>query len=263
MPQSARWHLMTWQAIREFARRKPVVLVPAGTVETQGPFLWVGVEFVLPERLANDVAARTDAIVAPTIPFGWSPDFEDYPGTISLRPAVLEALYDDVARSILRHGFDKVLFLVTHIPNQPPIEQMAYRLRRELGVRIGWMNPGQMAVDIMKDLDPDYPAGYGHGADPSLSIAAYLEPEETPLDQARPSRGADTFKGLPFNLPLLLQDASPLDGGIGDPSRASVARGQRFYEELVTRVTEAVDRFRDLAAPAAERPVDEQQEGGT
>jgi creatinine amidohydrolase len=249
------WKHMTWQEIREAQKRHPVVLIPAGTIETQGPYTYIGLECVVPERLAEEVARRTNSIVVPTIPFGDSALFKDYPGTITLRPEVVREIYEDVVLSILRAGFDHLLFLAMHVPNQPMMEHVAHKVRDEHGVMIAWINPGRLAPAVMKQVSPNYDAARGHGADPGLSLAKYLEPDMVdtsnvvqniasseyqglPLDAMTP-----TFNGFPLNMAIRMQDISPESGGYGDPTFGSAEQGEKILTRMVEHVSGLVEKF--------------------
>jgi creatinine amidohydrolase len=248
---------MSWQELRNAQKDNPVILIPAGTVETQGPYTYTGLECVVPERLGEEVARQTNALVTPTIPFGYSALFQDFPGTISLRPEVVSAVYEDVVRSIVRHGFDHLLFLAMHVPNQPMMEHVAHKVRDELGVLIAWINPGRLAPAIMKEISPNYDASRGHGADPGLSLALYLEPEMVDRSQIAPNEFEKEFLGLqipvgsmtpsfqdfPLNMALRLQDISPRSGGTGDPTYATAEQGQEMFSRMVTHVTRLVEEF--------------------
>lgn len=255
MPSKTQWHLMTWKEIKRAQEERRVVLVPAGTVETQGTHTSIGFEFVLPQRLAEAVAQRTNAIVTPVIPFGWSADFADYPGTISLRPSTVENLYEDVLRAVISHGFDHILVLATHIPNQQFIEQVAYRLREEKGIRIAWMNPGQLANRFLQDVSPDVDRAKGHGADPGISLGEYLEPGSTDFSDMAPNQlvtefagfpltgWSMNFEGFPLSMPLMLQDLSPESSGGGDPSLGDAQQGEQIFQRMVDYLTGLVERF--------------------
>jgi creatinine amidohydrolase len=246
---------MTWREIDQASRERRTVLIPAGTVETQGRHTAVGFEFIVPERLAAAVAEQTNSVVTPVIPFGWSADFEDYPGTISLRPETLGRLYEDVLRAVLSHGFDHILVLATHIPNQQFIEQAAYRLRRELGVTIIWINPAQLANRILQDVSPSFGTAKGHGADPGISLGEYLEPGSTDVTELAPNETADAFLGfplsgmapafqeIPIGAPLLLQDVSPHSSGAGDPTVGDIKQGEAIFKAMVERVAALVRQF--------------------
>lgn len=257
MEKKIHWHLMSWCEIREAQKRNPVILIPAGTIETQGPYTFVGYEYVVPQRLAEAVARQTGALVVPTTPFGYSALFQDYPGTITLRPEIISGIYEDVVHSIVRHGFDHLLFLAMHVPNQPMMEHVAHKVRDELGVMIAWINPGRLAPSILQEVSPNYEAARGHGADPGLSLAKYLEPEAVDLTQVAPN-GADhhfqglplpvggmtpSFRGFPLNMPLRMQDISPESGGYGDPTFATADQGQVIFDRMVEHVSALVDKF--------------------
>lgn len=256
MVKKTQWHLMTWPEIKQAKEEGRVVLIPAGTVETQGKHTAIGFEFFLPQRLAEAVAQRTNAIVTPVIPFGWSADFADYPGTITLRPSTLENLYEDLVRNVLHHGFDHILFLATHIPNQQMIEQVAYRVREELRVRIIWTNPGQLANRFLQEIYPDtFAAAKGHGADPGVSLGEYLEPGSTDFAGMQPNQLVSEFMGLPLTgwspnhegfgvgMPLMLQDLSPVSSGGGDPSFGDAARGEQIFARMVDWTAGLVEQF--------------------
>jgi creatinine amidohydrolase len=255
MPEKTQWRLMTWRQVRDASNEKRVVLIPAGTCETQGNHTAVGFEHILPERLADAVAQRTNAVAVPVIPFGWSADFEDYPGTISIRPETLACLYEDVFRAVLSHGFDHILVLATHLPNQPMIEQAAYRLRREFCIRIAWFNPGQLANRILQQVSPDPARAQGHGADPGISLGEYLEPGSTDFSDMKPNRTVAEFEGFPMSgmapnfedfpisFPLMLQDVSPQSSGSGDPTVGDAKQGEQIFELLVDYTTRLVEQF--------------------
>lgn len=256
MGKKVYWHLMNWQELRDISAQNPTILVPAGTTETQGPSSYVGFEFVLPQRLGEEIAKRTNALVAPTIPFGYSPDFMDFPGTIMLQPGVITDVYEGVVRSILRHGFDHIMFLVTHTPNQPMIEEVAYKIREEFGILIAWINPGKLASTYLKDVSPNFEAAKGHGADPVLSLGKFLEPEMIDLSNVVSNEFESDYQGInfaggstlsfqdyPFNVPIKLQDMSPDTGGFGDTSYASEEQGAQIFTQMVEYLVALVDRF--------------------
>lgn len=249
------WHLMSWQEIRDAQKSNPVILIPAGTIETQGPYTYVGLENVMPQRLGEQVARRTNALIVPTIPYGYSAMFQDFPGTITLRPETITAIYAEVVRSIVRHGFDHLLFLAMHIPNQPMMDHVANLVRDELGLLIAWINPGKLAATVLKEVSPNFAAARGHGADPGLSLAKYLEPDAIDLSRVVPNQASKEYQGMPIDgltpmfqnypldMALRMQDVSPVSGGYGDPKYASAEQGEKMFTRIVDHVTVLVEKF--------------------
>ncbi len=249
------WHLMSWQEIRDAQKSNPVILIPAGTIETQGPYTYVGLENVMPQRLGEQVARRTNALIVPTIPYGYSAMFQDFPGTITLRPETITAIYAEVVRSIVRHGFDHLLFLAMHIPNQPMMDHVANLVRDELGLLIAWINPGKLAATVLKEVSPNFAGARGHGADPGLSLAKYLEPDAIDLSRVVPNQASKEYQGMPIDgltpmfqnypldMALRMQDVSPVSGGYGDPKYASAEQGEKMFTRIVDHVTVLVEKF--------------------
>jgi creatinine amidohydrolase len=250
------WAKMTWKEIAAARERRPVVLVPIGTVETHGPHTFIGLEHVLAERLALDAARRTDSLVTPGIPFGYSELFRAYPGTITLPADVLEGIYEHTVRSVVRSGFDHVLLVANHIPNQPMIEHVAFSVRRQDGLLIAWTNPQTMAASFLKDAFPDPTCVRGHGAEPGASLAAYLDRDAVQLEDARPLPAATAYRGLRvqgtspivegqgIGMALRMDDVAPEQGGWGDPSQASPEAGGMIYGRLLDYLTRLIEQFR-------------------
>jgi creatinine amidohydrolase len=252
------WGRMSWQQIRDAQKRQPVVLIPIGTAETQGPYNIVGLETVISERLAEEVAKRTDSLVLPAIPFGHSATFMEIPGTITIRPEILEGLYEDVFRAVLKHGFDHLLFLAAHVPNQPILDRVLRKMRAEKGILAACINPGRMAPNYVKDLFERPTDARGHGAEPGLSLGEYLCPEDVSRQGARVLPSAKEFRGLRLEnftvrfedfeimMPLNIEDYAPEMRGLGDPTQGGPEQGKIMFERMVESITAFVKQFRQM-----------------
>jgi creatinine amidohydrolase len=252
------WARMTWQEIREAQKRNPVVLIPIGTIETQGPYNIVGLETIIVERLAEEVAKRTDSLVLPVIPFGYSDSFMEIPGTICIRPEILEGLYEDVFRAVLKHGFDHLLFLAEHVPNQPILKRVFRKMRAEKGILAASLNPGRIAPNYVKDVFERPTEVRGHGAEPGLSLAEYLCPEDVSREGAKPSQALKEFRGLKLEgmsikfedfdvlMAINMEDIAPATCGYGDPTQGGPEQGKIIFERMVDAVTAFVEEFKQM-----------------
>jgi creatinine amidohydrolase len=110
---------MTWLEVRDRiqagARR---VIIPTGGIEQSGPFVALNKH----DLIAREVSVRSarilgDTLVAPTVSF--VPEGEVSPptghmrfsGTISVKPATLQILLEDVASSLAAHGFTEIILV--------------------------------------------------------------------------------------------------------------------------------------------------------
>lgn len=123
---------LTWPEIElAITRGTTTVIIPVGSVEQHGPHLPLMVDAERGTALGLRVArSLEDALVAPTIRVGCSEHHMGFAGTITLRPATLEALLTDYCVSLARHGFQRLCILPSHGGNFEPIGEMLPRLRQ-------------------------------------------------------------------------------------------------------------------------------------
>lgn len=256
---------MTKRALKEmtfveFGARlaeRPVVLLPFGSQEEQGPHAPMG-DFMLTDAIADRVAAAADAIVAPTVPFGFAEFFRAVPGGIQLRAATFTAVVTDVVGAFLDHGVDHLVILNGHTTNAPLIDQALRAIRRETGVLVPFINLWQCLPDaVWREIHgPDAQAVRGHGGDPVTSAYHHLFPDLLRPDLIKPSVRAAAFglptigpagvrfEGATVQLPLDCTEVSA-DGMLGgDASRASAAAGARIVNEIVGICARFVTHFR-------------------
>ncbi|MCJ7513097.1 MAG: creatininase family protein, partial [Anaerolineales bacterium] len=77
---------MNWMQVESYLRSDDRLMLILGACEQHG-YLSLLTDVQIPETIAQAASERTGVLVAPSVPFGYSPFFAAYPGTISLRIA--------------------------------------------------------------------------------------------------------------------------------------------------------------------------------
>jgi creatinine amidohydrolase len=249
---------MTSAEVLERFIDKPVVLLPFGAQETQGPHVPMG-DFVLADRLASEVATRADCVVAPTVPFGDSEFYRSLPGCISLRPPTLVALIEDICVNFLDHGLDRLVIFNGQTSNGPLIDQAVRKIRREHGVYVPCLNIWRILTpEQMKEIYGErLPGSQGHGGDPITSMFMHLFPDMVRLDLLAPpktfkrafglqSRSVSSldFRGVAVPMPLDMAQMSENGNLSGDGSKATAETGRRIADAIVTFSAAFVTHFR-------------------
>lgn len=108
---------LNWKQIEAYLAEEDRLMLVLGATEQHG-YLSVLTDVLIPQALAEAAASQTGVLAAPALPFGSSPYFLAYPGTISLRMSTLLAALEDVLRSAYRQGFRKFLVLNGHGGNR-------------------------------------------------------------------------------------------------------------------------------------------------
>ena len=139
---------MSWGQVENYLRSDDRCALPLGSVE-QHAHLSLAVDAILSERVAAEAAAPLGLPVFPAVPYGLTPYFLAFPGTVSLRLSTYVALVRDILDSLRASGFRRVLIVNGHGGNQPAgslaIEYMADHPEMRIRFHNWWNAPRTMA----------------------------------------------------------------------------------------------------------------------
>lgn len=259
---------MTQPEFAERTGKQPVILLPLGSQEVQGPHSQMG-DFRLTERIAELVAEQSGALVAPVLPFGYADFFRDFAGGMQLRPETFMAVLTDMLTSLLDHGLTRLLIINGHTTNASLIAQVTRRLRQANRVLIPSVDLWQALPDaLMREIFAGQSVR-GHGGEPLTSIGLHLFPENARPDLHRekseravrlgmPVRGVSgaDFEGMRVNFPVNSGEVDQNGLLGGSPSHASAKRGEAMTEHLVAKLVKLVAHLEsvDPCLPAEETP---------
>ncbi|PSL00296.1 creatinine amidohydrolase [Murinocardiopsis flavida] len=237
---------MSWTEAREAAAADPVVLLPIGAVEQHGPHLPIEEDSFVAEWVAREVAARTDALVAPSLNYGHSPTFRGFTGNLSLSARTLELVTGELIAALVESGFRRIVLVNNNGGNVGPVSSAAFDARRDLGVLIGHLYPWQLGYALMRDLYDDPATAYGHGAEPEHSAMLAMFPELVQSDRVESGgmSGFDGWRPTSYNETRIgehavrgtifwdFSEVSPT-GVSGDPRLADAETGKLWIERVV------------------------------
>lgn len=132
-----RFEECNWMDIEEYLKKEDRVILVIGACE-QHAYLSLQTDTKIPLALADAVSNETGVIVAPTLNFGISPYFLNYPGTISLRLTTLLDVAEDMITSLYHQGFRKFIILNGHGGNEPVKGRINEILNRHADLQIRW-----------------------------------------------------------------------------------------------------------------------------
>jgi creatinine amidohydrolase len=177
-----RWHKLRRGDIAEAAGDGAVPLLPIGAIEQHGPHLPLDTDTNAVTTVAVRAARLLDAtrdpraLVLPEIHWGLSPYWLGFPGTLTLRPETLLALFRDLAASVSHHGFHRIVIVNGHGGNAGIIAVAATAMA-DAGVRaasLSYWNP--IAAEMVEWSRYDG-GGIGHAGEAETSIASFLQPD--------------------------------------------------------------------------------------
>ena len=146
---------MNWSQLESYLARDDRAVLPLGSTE-QHAGLSLSVDSILSERVATEAAAPLGVPVFPAQPYGITPYFLAYPGSVSLRVSTYLALVRDVLDSLHRQGFRRILLVNGHGGNAPAgalaIEWMADHPGTAVKFHNWWNAPKTLAK--VQETDP-------------------------------------------------------------------------------------------------------------
>jgi creatinine amidohydrolase len=231
------------------AFKEGVIIIPTGTTEQHGPHLPVGVDSFLAETIAlhaaKELSTRLPVLAAPTLTYGNSHHHLSFGGTISLRSETLIAVLKDIGMSLAESGFRKLFFLNSHGGNDEAARLVVRDLAGE-GICAAATSYWTVAWDALKEagaLDSGRVPGHAGGFETSLMLYLYGElvqwANRPPLrEDASPKE--EPARRLFVQLP---GEGVGKDGYSDDARHASAAKGEQYFQIIVSQVAQAVEEF--------------------
>lgn len=147
---------MAWSQVEDHLTRSDLCVVPLGSTE-QHAGLSLSVDSILAERVAVEAAEPLGVPVFPVLPYGVTPYFAAYPGTVSLRVETYVAVVRDVLDALHRQGFRRMVLVNGHGGNAPAgafaVEWMGDRPGTQVKFHNWWSGPRTWAH--VQAIDPE------------------------------------------------------------------------------------------------------------
>jgi creatinine amidohydrolase len=130
---------MNWMQVAERAARDDRAVLPIGSTE-QHAYLSLAVDAILAERVAHEAAEPLNVPVFPVLSYGFTPNFVDFPGSVTLKLSTYIAVITDILDGMVRSGFKRIVIVNGHGGNSPAHGAVLEWLDRNRGVQVKWHN---------------------------------------------------------------------------------------------------------------------------
>lgn len=248
---------LTWEEIAEYLEREDIAIVPIGSTEPHGPHLPVGVDGFEAIDYSEGIARAAGVLCTPPIWFGDAQHHMHKPG-ISLQPETVIALLKDVYRSLIQHGFGKILTFNGHrLANLAAIGIASKAVKQEHPeVIFAVLDPLVIAATTHREICENPGAGQ-HGGEFETSHMLFKRSDLVQMDKAFEHRGNYLFPTRFFSHDNLaggdkvLLTINALDQGyytppahIGDPTVASARKGEILWNAIIANSVEFIESLR-------------------
>jgi creatinine amidohydrolase len=165
---------LNWLKLRQLVPTDiNTVILPVGTVEAHGSAC-LGTDNFIPENIADGIAERIDALIAPTISYGITRSLYRYPGGCTIRPATFRLYVREVLNSLADSGFKNVFVLNGHGGNNSDLKVVATEFHHEKKVNIAVLHWWQLCAEMTTEF---FGHVGGHAGTDETAMVQAVDPE--------------------------------------------------------------------------------------
>lgn len=224
---------INWMEFRDAVpSRVRTVLLPTGTLEPHG-VVNNGADNTAPMAIARAIAVRTDAMIAPTLPYGMTGSMAAYPGAFSIDEAAYRPFVKQVLEGLARNGFRNIIILNGHGGGQTAVlNAVAAEVAAERGVRTLVINWWSFASDVTRDVfgEDGGHAGLNETAFIQAIDSTLVHPERYRAEMATAYPAPGTWSATPFPSSIGLYQP-----GQGYP-KFDQAKADEYFRKVVDKV---------------------------
>jgi len=183
---------INWMEFKEVVPAKVnTVLLPTGTLEPHG-VINNGADNTAPFAMAKTIAQRTNALVAPTLPYGITGSLEAYPGAFQITEAAYRPFVKQILEGLVKNGFRNIIILNGHGGGQTAVLQsVASEVAIEKHVRTLVINWWTYCSDETKEV---FGEDGGHAGNNETAFIQAIDPTLVHPDRYK---GPDMTTALP------------------------------------------------------------------
>lgn len=220
---------LSWMDVERYLARDDRVVVITGACE-QHAYVSLLADVLAPVAIAREACSREGVLVAPPLPFGISPHFSAYPGTINLRVETFAAVVRELLAGLVAQGFRRILVSNGHGGNTGVLVPLLVELANahpdaRFELFQWWTHP-----DVVKAGDePGLPQRHANWSEafPFTRVGPVPAGEKPMVTLSRTASPATTRAGLG-------------DGSYGGPYQAPEAAMRRFFVAAVEAMVAAL-----------------------
>ncbi|MFC2118233.1 creatininase family protein [Bacteroidota bacterium] len=205
-PTTRLMNLICWQEFQEIVPEHiETVLLPVGSLEPHG-VIPNGTDNLAPESMAQVIAGRLNAMIAPTLNYGITPAMKAFPGAVTISREAYKLFTADILAGLADNKFKNIIILNGHGGNSTMLEEVATNISLEKNVRILVTNWWSMTADITQEVfgEDGGHAGNNETAYVQASYPEHIHPERFTKDMAIPNPLNNAYKAIPVPSSILL-----------------------------------------------------------
>ena len=217
----------------EFAKLVPkkmdTVILPIGTVEAHG-VTSLCTDTIIPVYIAEKIADKFNAIIAPPIHYGITHSLYGFPGSLTVSSETFERYITEIMFCFADKGFRKIVLMNGHGGQMDELKRAAFKINYEKSVKVAIVHWWMLCEEVVQEV---YGQIGGHGALDETAAILAINKNYVNQSNYKKSLNYTVRKGLsalPFPQPILLYKE-----GEGEPN-FDIKKAKMYMSRVVQKV---------------------------
>lgn len=261
-----KWGDLSTTDFAKLPKENTLAVLPIGSMEQHGPHLPVATDGLIVGAIVAGVMDElkdVDCVFLPTVWCSKSNEHVSYPGTIYLSRDTFCALIEDIAASVARSGFRKLVLANFHGGNTDIVSVLLRDIRQKTGLMTFAVDALKMHSSLPEEVQPwtvspgafEIHGGHGEtsvilGHYPELMVGRNLKGLGSDMQRGKTAAAFGHFdhlipEGGPVTVGWLTTDLTE-DGVVGNPSTANAEDGKRRLAAQVHLVCAVMKEIADF-----------------
>ncbi|RYF27708.1 MAG: creatininase family protein [Comamonadaceae bacterium] len=244
---------------------RTVAVLPVAAIEQHGPHLPLHVDATLLQGVIDaalpQLPAAVPALFLPPQNVGFSTEHTAFPGTLTLSPATIIALWSELGACVARAGVRKLLLLNGHGGQVSVMDIVARELRQRHGLLV--YSASWFSLPLPPEVQGLFSAEehrFGiHGGEVETSMMLHLAPGTVRMEQAQRWRSSSQDRaesyavlgnGRSAKMGWAIEDYHP-SGAVGNAADATADKGRAVVDAAAAALVQLLQEIDALPwAPA-------------
>lgn len=268
---------LSYVDVAEYLKSQDLVVVPIGSCEKHGGHIPLGTDAFITIGVVEQAARKASVLHTPLLPVGYSPhhmgEVNQGVGTLTFTAETVNRILYEIGRSLIFHGFNKLVYATHHGSNTKIIDPFLRRLRYETGAFIAfYKTPTERECTVVADIiegPPEETPGWHSGEIETAMIMAW-NPDLVDMSRAVQDRAhAPRWMGPAFSkrdgmgtvkfqeseniwVPMEHHEYSDT-ATIGNPFRANPEKGKKLFERGGDHLAAFLEEVKKISVTARHR----------
>lgn len=164
---------LNWLTIQKIVPSEiDTIILPVGTIEAHGSAC-LGTDNFIPETIAQGIAERINALIAPTLNYGITRSLYRYHGSLTVQPDTFGLFVTEILDSLTDSGFRNIIIMNGHGGNNKVLKTVACDFHQQAQVNVAVIHWWELCQQM---TDEFFGHAGGHAGTDETAMVQAIDP---------------------------------------------------------------------------------------